>query len=55
MKIQAEDMVTGTPTAKIKWLTLIEEVEIAEVISRGAGTKESNTFPRWRQNTIVDI
>jgi len=46
MKIQAEDMLTGTPTAKIKWLALIEEVELAQVvISRGAGTKEGVTFP----------
>ena len=45
MKIQAEDMLTGTPTAKIKWLALIEEVELAQVvISRGAGTK-GITFP----------
>jgi hypothetical protein len=46
MKIQAEDMLTGTPTA-IKWLlTLIEEVELAQVvISRGARTKEGITFP----------
>jgi hypothetical protein len=40
MIIQAEDMLTGTPTAKIKRLTLIEEVELAQVVvSRGAGTK----------------
>jgi hypothetical protein len=47
MKIQAKYMLTGTPTAKMKWLTLTEEVELAqEVISRGAGTKERAAFPR---------